>query len=168
MGLLATTFAFASRTKHRTHRRNAQLQMTMRETGVAGKKIHVLRAALVVSGAMLVAVYMLSGLATCPIARVLHVPCPGCGSTRSLRALLIDHALGPCLRANPVAPFAAFAIAALVFRAAFVVARDGDLRVAFEGPAGRAFVRALALLLAVDLAVWILRFLGFFGGPVPV
>ncbi|MBK8091839.1 MAG: DUF2752 domain-containing protein [Verrucomicrobiaceae bacterium] len=45
------------------------------------------------------------GLWPCPVARFLDLPCPGCGLTRSLTALMRGH-LHEMLRLHPFAPFA--------------------------------------------------------------
>lgn len=108
-----------------------------------------------------------SGLAACPIAGLFHVPCPGCGATRSGWALLsLD--LEGVLRWNPVALLAGVIMAALWGRAVMLLARDGHLRDLFRERIGGTLVLAYCAVWALGLVHWALRFFGFFGGPCPV
>jgi hypothetical protein len=103
----------------------------------------------------------------CPIALVTGVPCPACGSTRAMRALVhLDFAR--VVRLNPIAPIAAVLLALVAVRVVVLLARTGDARDVGEGRLGRALVRGLTIAVVVEIVVWVLRFAGLFGGPVPV
>ncbi|CAN94389.1 MULTISPECIES: DUF2752 domain-containing protein [Sorangium] len=106
------------------------------------------------------------GAPLCPFAIVTRHPCPGCGLTRATLALAQGH-LADALRLHPLSPvMAPLVIAALAYNAAIYV-KDGRIAAA-EGVQG-AWVTRLGIALAVlMLAVWIARFLGALGGPVPV
>ena len=120
--------------------------------------------------------FVLAGLAAlaiafevpvCPTATLFGVPCPGCGLTRATLALL--H--GDVRRAFAFHPLV-FVLAPLYFGAL------GAAAVSFvRGPSAarrrtwftrRGVTVALWILLAIVLGVWIARFFGAFGGPVPV
>ncbi|WP_437803869.1 DUF2752 domain-containing protein [Sorangium sp. So ce693] len=106
------------------------------------------------------------GAPLCPFAIVTHHPCPGCGLTRATLALAQGH-LADALRLHPLSPvMAPLVIAALAYNAAIYV-KDGRIAAA-EGMQG-AWVTRLGIALAIlMLTVWIARFFGAFGGPVPV
>ena len=94
------------------------------------------------------------------------MPCPMCGATRAVRALLaLDPAMA--MRLNPTAPVIVLLATGLAARGAYLHATEGDTRRLLDGP-GRVFVRALAAAFALAVIVWALRFLGLFGGPCPV
>jgi hypothetical protein len=95
----------------------------------------------------------------CPVAELFGVPCPGCGLTRAVAALLaLD--FGLAVELHPLSPL-------LVSVAAFAAA---DALVRFvRGSRARASLEPLAvLLLALLIGVWVSRFFGAFGGPVRV
>lgn len=103
----------------------------------------------------------------CTFAKLLHVPCPACGSTRSMYALA-HFDLPGVLRFNPLAPLVVVCIVVLAARAIYVMARDGDVAALPDPPVGAWTVKILLAVLAIQLVVWGLRFLGLFGGPCPV
>jgi hypothetical protein len=104
----------------------------------------------------------------CPMAGLLGIPCPGCGLTRATLALL----RGDVADAYHFHPLV-FVLGPLYFGALGVAARDF-----VRGPAptrpprfdvtSRTAVVGATALLALVLGVWGARFLGYFGGPVPV
>ncbi len=103
----------------------------------------------------------------CPFAETFHVPCPGCGSTRAVRALVrLDFA--SAAHFNPVAPFVFGLIGLIGARAIFLLAREGSTQRLGEGPFGKYIFSGLFVAVAVEIVVWALRVLGLFGGPVPV
>jgi hypothetical protein len=102
----------------------------------------------------------------CPFAILTHHPCPGCGLTRGSLALLHGH-LGDALRFHPLVPVVAPLVALVFAWNALSYVRDGRWSAA-EGAQGRWITRAAATLGALMLAVWVARFLGALGGPVPV
>lgn len=105
------------------------------------------------------------GLPLCPWASLFHVPCPGCGLTRATLSLLrgdFSTALGlhPLVLLVPPAVVVALALGL------------GDPSSESRTP-GRSTLRkaGLVFLAGVSLLavfVWVLRFLGYFGGPVLV
>jgi hypothetical protein len=105
---------------------------------------------------VLAALLALVPFPTCLLRLALGIPCPACGLTRAtLAAMRLD--FGAALRWHPLS-LALLAAIAVVSGAAFV-ASDGTWRrmvVVTTGAAG--------VLLIV---VWVMRFAGWFGGPVP-
>ncbi len=103
----------------------------------------------------------------CPTAGLLHVPCPSCGSTRSVHGVLHGD-LGEALRMNPVALLALPLFGALAIVAMVRVAEHGTVQAIGRGVAERRIVAVLLGLYGLEVLLWLLRFAGFFGGPVPV
>jgi hypothetical protein len=118
-------------------------------------------------GALGLAVW--SDFPLCPMAGTFGVPCPGCGLTRATLALLYGD-VRSALHFHPLvwlmAPlfigFVATAILELV-RPRAKPARTPRLDWSSRGVT----VVGVVLLVAM-LSVWLLRFAGYFGGPVPV
>ena len=99
----------------------------------------------------------------CPIRALFGVPCPTCGVTRATR-LALSGDLGGAWRMHPL-----FAIAVPFAASAIAIEIVGYVR---EGRWGRvARLRgskaALAVVATLPFGVWIARFAGAFGGPVP-
>jgi len=103
----------------------------------------------------------------CPTAWLFHVPCPSCGSTRSVHGVLHGD-LGEALRMNPVALLALPLFGALAVVAMARVAEHGTLQAIGRGVLERRIVAVLLGLYGLEVALWVLRFAGLFGGPVPV
>ncbi|MDC0676312.1 DUF2752 domain-containing protein [Sorangium atrum] len=124
------------------------------------------RAARLGTVAAVLGILVACGAPLCPFAIVTRHPCPGCGLTRATLALAQGH-LADALRLHPLSPvMAPLVIAALAYNAAIYV-KDGRIAAA-EGMQG-AWVTRLGIALAIlMLTVWIARFFGAFGGPVPV
>lgn len=104
------------------------------------------------------------GIPLCPWASLFHVPCPGCGLTRATLALLRGDfraavSLHPLVLVVPLAVVVALALG-FADRSPSETPRTGRLR-----KVGLVFLFAVSLL---ALGLWILRFFGYFGGPVPV
>ncbi len=102
----------------------------------------------------------------CPFAILTRHPCPGCGLTRGTLALLRGH-VGEALRFHPLVPVVSPLVALALGWNAISYVRSGRWA-ATEGLRGRWITRAVALLGAAMLAVWVARFLGALGGPVAV
>jgi hypothetical protein len=106
----------------------------------------------------------------CPLASVFGVPCPGCGLTRATLAL----AHGELKRAHELHPLV------LLLAPLFIWAMGSAAFSYIRGPrrntkaraqpwlTSRAVTALGSVLLLVTLGVWGARFLGYFGGPVPV
>jgi uncharacterized protein DUF2752 len=102
------------------------------------------------------------GPVLCAFRRFFGIPCPGCGMTRSLVALVhLD--LRSAFAFHPLGPIVIPYLAALWSTAWISYAHSGNLvsRLAVRIPAW-----AHLGLLGLVLVVWILRFLGLLGGPV--
>lgn len=121
--------------------------------------------------AVLAGVFLLA-LATefpvCPMASTFGVPCPGCGLTRATLALLRGD-LHAALHFHPLV---------LVLMPLFVAFTSKAVWEILRGPGPRTKPRiewtargvtlVAGLLLTATFGVWLLRFAGYFGGPVPV
>ncbi len=108
------------------------------------------------------AAFVFAPIPLCPTRFYFHVPCPGCGSTRAVLALLHGD-VHAALALNPVGLVAAaLAVPSLawilrgVVREGRVVDLPRWLRVVWTGVIGALFV------------VWIARFFGALGGPAPI
>jgi Protein of unknown function (DUF2752) len=124
-------------------------------------------AAMYVVGVFAFAILVGSGVMRCPFAVLTHHPCPGCGSTRAVRALLSFDFAG-AMRLNPIAPLVALFTGIIAVDAFFLILREGHVRdLAVRGPGAWA-LRALLVCLVLEIPVWALRFFGLFGGPVAV
>jgi hypothetical protein len=103
----------------------------------------------------------------CPTALLFGIPCPGCGLTRATLALM-SGSVGRAVDFHPLvfvlAPLFSGALAA----AAVSFVRGQAPRSGRAWLAGRAVTAAGWSLLVLVLGVWIARFFGAFGGPVPV
>jgi hypothetical protein len=103
----------------------------------------------------------------CPTAALFHVPCPTCGATRSVRALMhLDFA--GVLRFNPFAIILVPILAGIFWRILALVLRDGSMSRLDEEKLGRFFLLALFWSVIASFVFWGLRFFGWFGGPCPV
>jgi Protein of unknown function (DUF2752) len=128
--------------------------------------VRVRRALLVAAGFGAAALLLGAGLVPCTFARVTHIPCPGCGSTRAVYALLRGDLHG-VLRMNPLGPLLALLIVVFAAQTILQVLRDGH--VSSGKGTGHVFVVRAAFVLAVlEFALWVARFFGVLGGPVPV
>jgi uncharacterized protein DUF2752 len=124
-------------------------------------------AALVAAVWTVSAVPVLLGVSRCPVAQLLHQPCPGCGMTRAIE-LLLHGELGASLAMHPLA--VPTLLVQLVFAAltVLVTLRRGTPFVLWEVRAARVTVYVAAIVFGLDLLLWIARFYGAFHGPVPV
>lgn len=124
-------------------------------------------ASLVAAVWMTTALPVFFGLARCPVARFLHTPCPGCGMTRALE-LLAHGELAASLVMHPLAVPTALSQIAFAVVTVVVALRHGTPFVLWSTRSGRLSVYAVALVLALDVLLWLLRFAGLAHGPVPV
>lgn len=121
------------------------------------------RAALVTALLAAFGTLLAASAVPCGFAAVTHHPCPGCGSTRAVLAL-VSGDLGGVVRNNPFGPVMAVVLAVLVVQTIRSVLRHGDLR----GVGGTRLTRVVVVLAVLETALWVARFCGAFGGPVPV
>lgn len=103
----------------------------------------------------------------CVFAWLFHVPCPGCGSTRAVLALLRGDLHG-VLAHNFLGPVAAVLIGLLALDVLRSVLVHGDARAAGQGRLGGAIKLGVFIVAGLEVVVWVVRFFGFLGGPVPV
>lgn len=115
----------------------------------------------------LAAAPVLTGTASCPIARTFHVACPGCGMTRAM-LLFAGGQVSESLTLHPFAIPTALAQLALAVATIVIAWRAGTPLALWTVRCGRASVYAVAVVLGLDLLLWIARLAGLFGGPVPV
>lgn len=87
-----------------------------------------------------------------------------CGAVRTVHAVFDENWRGMWM-GNPPALLVVLVGGLLALRALFVMYRDGHLRQITKGYAGFALMVALWSLLAMEVALWVARFLGYFGGP---
>ncbi len=104
------------------------------------------------------------GLIRCPFAKLFHIPCPACGSVRTLHAVFDDNPPG-VWSGNPPALLVIIVTGLLGLRAIYVMYRDGHFRELTKGRFGSALARALYVLAAIEVFLWLARFFGYFGGP---
>lgn len=102
----------------------------------------------------------------CPFAILTRHPCPGCGLTRAALALVQGH-VHEALRLHPLSVILVPVVGALLAYNAIAYVKDGRVS-ATESLGGRLATAVAVVLGALGLAVWIARFFGAFGGPVPV
>ena len=124
------------------------------------------RALLAATGLGSLGLLVIFGVARCPSAQWLHVPCPGCGMTRSVLALAHLDFPG-VLRFNALGPVQAAITVWIVARSLWVIARSGSLAALGQGEARRMLQAFFALQIA-QLVLWAVRWLGFVGGPCPI
>lgn len=126
------------------------------------------RAAVLVAAVWTVAgLPVVFGLSSCPVARFLHAPCPGCGMTRAMQ-LLASGEVAASMHMHPLA--IPTALAQLVFAAVTVALtlQRGSPFSLWSSAWGRGSVYAVGAVLGLDVVLWIARFCGALGGPVPV
>lgn len=95
------------------------------------------------------------------------MPCPGCGSTRAVLALLHGDLEG-VVRYNPLGPVVAVLIGVLALDVLRSVLLHGDVRSAGQGRLGGTIKLGVLLVAGLEVVLWVARFFGVLGGPVPV
>ncbi len=115
----------------------------------------------------LMAAWFLSGIQTCPTAATLGVPCPGCGLTRATLAA----AQGDLAEAFALHPL--FWLISPVFIGLLLAVALGYIRGRTALPflarvSPRTITIAGIAFSVITFGVWLARFYGAFGGPVPV
>lgn len=116
--------------------------------------------------AAILGVAVFGSIPLCPFAIVTRHPCPGCGLTRASLAMLHGD-FAQALHFHPVSlVMAPIAIAGIAYNAVVYVI-DGR-KAAAESLQGKWVTRFAVVLAIAMVGVWIARFFGAFGGPVPV
>ncbi|MFO0619610.1 MAG: DUF2752 domain-containing protein [Polyangiaceae bacterium] len=106
-----------------------------------------------------------SGIPLCPVAILTGQPCPGCGLTRATFACLrLDFAAA--VHIHPLVFFATPLVGYVALMGAWSFLKIGHIR--YSKPISRWFVPPLFLLFCATFGLWIARFFGALGGPVPV
>jgi hypothetical protein len=105
-------------------------------------------------------------LPLCPFAFFTQHPCPGCGLTRATLALARGH-LCEAVRFHPLSPIVAPMVVTALAYNALIYVREGRSAAA-EGLRHRRLTWLSLVLFVALVLVWIARFFGAFGGPVPV
>jgi hypothetical protein len=105
----------------------------------------------------------------CPLASTLGIPCPGCGLTRATLSLLHGD-VRTALRFHPLvwllSPlFIAFVGSAVVELVRGPRPTPTPSRIHWNN---RRLSLVALCVLVLSLGVWLARFAGYFGGPVPV
>lgn len=109
---------------------------------------------------------MFLDLPMCPSAAAFGIPCPGCGLTRATLAALHGH-FAQAFHYHPlfllVTPVYVFVLSSL----AWGYIRGGMDKIPSQRTS--VIVSTLAIVIFISLfGVWLARFFGAFGGPVPV
>ena len=107
------------------------------------------------------------GAVQCPMARLFRFPCPGCGMSRAFHLLLDGH-VAASLAMHPLAVPTALCQAALALATVVATSRFGVPWALFATGWGRLAIASVAVVLILDVALWLARIAGAFGGPVPV
>lgn len=124
------------------------------------------RLTVVAAVAAVLAAIVILRVPVCPSAALFRLPCPGCGMTRALSAMLRGD-LAQAYHLHPVAPLAIPVLAgcAIGHVVAYVWPSSGRLSKLLASK----WVEWLVLgIVALMIAVWIARFFGGFGGPAKV
>lgn len=128
-----------------------------------------LRVAFMAVGAAAFALAVHTDFPLCPLAGSFGIPCPGCGLTRATLALLHGDVRG-ALRLHPLVLLLTPLVITVATAATWSLLRRASPQprphAAFSN--GRAATVLATILLALTVGVWLARFAGFFGGPVPV
>jgi hypothetical protein len=118
--------------------------------------------------AALLGLALWSDFPLCPMAGTFGVPCPGCGLTRATLALLRGD-IHAALHFHPLVWLLAPLFIGFMLAATLELVRGPSQKRRVLVNWNRRSVSVIALfVLASSLTVWIARFAGHFGGPVPV
>lgn len=102
----------------------------------------------------------------CPMAILTRHPCPGCGLTRATLALA-EGRVGDALHLHPLSILLVPLVGAALAYNGLAYVKEGRVAAA-QSLQGRWVTRFGVALGVVVVAVWLARFFGAFGGPVPV
>jgi Protein of unknown function (DUF2752) len=127
----------------------------------------VLRAGVVAAAWGVAALPVALGWQQCAVARLLHEPCPGCGMTRAVR-LLLDGQVTASLRLHPLAVPVLLVGTLFMGATVWTTLAEGSPLHIHETRLGKATLVAMVVVYGAALVLWVLRWFGLFGGPVPV
>lgn len=113
-----------------------------------------------------IAAVLLLRIPTCPVAIFTRHPCPGCGLTRATLALLRGD-VSAAVHMHPLVFIITPVVVLTMAKHAYTYVRGDDALTHRRRPSGVENAAWIALGAAMIL-LWIARFLGAFGGPVPV
>jgi hypothetical protein len=116
-------------------------------------------------GALGVAIW--SDFPLCPVAGTFGVPCPGCGLTRATLALLRGD-VRAAFHFHPLVWLLSPLFVGFVGVALLELVRGPPSRPQRLNWSSRGVSVVAIFLLVASLGVWLARFSGYFGGPVPV
>ncbi len=136
-------------------------------TPLSWPRRHVLRATGVLGLWAIAALPVTLGWQRCAFAALLHRPCPGCGMTRAIRLLQAGDLSGS-LRMHPLALPVLLAVGLLVSSTVWTTLESGTPLAFYARRTGRAAIALAVVAYAAAIALWGLRWFGFFGGPVAV
>ncbi len=108
-----------------------------------------------------------AGIKRCTIAAVFHVPCPGCGLTRSAHSLMDGHVI-ESLRMHPLLVPILLSNSLVALATIVATWKDGSPFYFYRDRLGRFTLWFVGIVYALAIIVWIARFFGLLGGPVPV
>ena len=112
------------------------------------------------------ALAVLFSVPLCPFAIITRHPCPGCGLTRATLSLLRGDVIA-AVHFHPLAPVVVpLLVGAIVYNTGVYL--YAGKTAATEALQGRWITVAGIALAVLMVGVWIARFFGAFGGPVPV
>jgi hypothetical protein len=107
------------------------------------------------------------GWQRCAFAALVHRPCPGCGMTRAIHLLEAGN-VPASLRMHPLALPVVVAGALIALSTLWTTLEVGTPFAFYQRRLGRAAIALAIVVYAATFALWCLRWLGFFGGPVVV
>jgi hypothetical protein len=135
--------------------------------GEPSARARALRAAATAGVWALGALPVVLGWQRCTFAMLLHLPCPGCGMTRAMK-LLSAGQLAASLRMHPLALPVVVAWVLFVSSTVYASWALGTPVSFYKGRFGRVAIAAITGVYGAVVVLWLLRWLGYFGGPVPV
>lgn len=116
-------------------------------------------------GAACAAIVVFS-IPVCPTAIVLHIPCPGCGLSRATMALLRGD-LAAAFRIHP-GVFIVLPVLGLYMLGQVATYVNPEWTGLAKLLRNKWLERAIMAMMIVVIILWIARFFGALGGPVPV
>jgi hypothetical protein len=109
-----------------------------------------------------IAAFVFSPIPLCPLRRLLHVPCPGCGGTRAVFLALHGDIVGS-IHVHPLAlPAALWLVPTMIVMCTAIARGNPNARLPVS------LRRGWGLLLIAMFVLWIARFFGAWGGPVDI